>query len=254
MKEQKSLPFSASLSIFFRSFLIQSVWNYQSLLSVGFAFCLIPIARRLYKDQAERIGFLRRHLGFFNAHPYFASYALGAISRVEGDRQTGPEMIDRFRNALIGPLGAIGDQLFWGTIKPGCILFAMIGVLLIDRVHLLVAYFIAVLICYNIPHLLIRAKGILVGYREGFNVYKLLNIVQFQNFRIVYRGLGAISLGFVIGFNVLEYGRINPTMSAVFGLSICGSYIFHKWKHSFYRNALIILTGSVLIGIILENL
>jgi mannose/fructose/N-acetylgalactosamine-specific phosphotransferase system component IID len=251
MSHHKKLPF---WSMFFRSFLIQSVWNYQSLLSVGFAFCLKPVAGRLFEDKNDRFSFLRRHLSFFNAHPYFASYALGAITRVEEENPDDPIMVERFKNALIGPLGAIGDQLFWGTIKPACILLAMIGVLLIDPLDFLVGYFFLMLICYNIPHLLIRAAGIRIGYDEGIKVYKLLNSTRFDKFRTLYKIIGAISLGFVIGFSIPQYGKLNPVLAVVFGLSLSGSYLFHRWKHSFYRNTLIIITGSILIGIIAENL
>ncbi len=237
-----------------RSFLIQSVWNYQSLLSLGFAYSLKPVANRLFKDRGKRILFLRRHLSFFNSHPYFASYALGAISRVEEDTQNDPELVERFKNALIGPLGAIGDQLFWGTIKPGCILLAMIGVFLIDNINYLLGYFFIMLVLYNIPHIAIRMTGLRTGYREGFDVYKLLNAMLFQKYRNFYRAIGAISLGFIIGFSIPQYGAINPMLPVVFGASIIGSYLFHKWKHSFYRNTMIILTGSVLIGILVENI
>ena len=254
MRNQKKLPILTGLGVFLRSFFIQSVWNYRSLLSVGFAYCLIPIASRLYRNQEERVAFLKRQLSFFNAHPYFASYALGAISRVEEEKPSDPDLVERFKNALIGPLGAIGDQLFWGTIKPGCILLAMIGVLLIDHLHLLIGYFILMLICYNVPHLLIRSIGIQVGYREGLEVYKLLKSERFNKYRLIYRVLGAISLGFVIGFSIPQYGQINPVLAAVFGLSIFGSYVFHRWKHSFYRNTLIIITAAILIGVITENI
>ncbi len=63
------------------------------------------------------MSFLKRHLGFFNAHPFFASYALGAISRLEEDNPGNHELVDRFKNALIGPLGAIGDQTILGNDK-----------------------------------------------------------------------------------------------------------------------------------------
>jgi len=212
------------------------------------------VAKRLFKEREKRISFLRRHLSFFNAHPYFASYALGAISRVEEDTPNNPELVERFKNALIGPLGAIGDQLFWGTIKPGCILLAMIGVFLIENVNYLLGYFFIMLVLYNIPHILIRMTGLRTGYREGFDVYKLLNAAQFQRYRNLYRILGAISLGFIIGFSIPQYGTINPMLPVVFGASVVGSYIFHKWKHSFYRNTIIILTCSVLIGILVENI
>ena len=243
-----------TLRIFLRTFLIQSVWNYQSLMSVGFAYCLKPIAARIFDDLPQRASFLKRQLSFFNAHPYFASYAIGAVGRMEEDKPGEYELIERFKNALIGPLGVLGDELFWGTIKPGCVLLAMIGVLLIENAHLLIGYFFVMLVCYNLPHVRIRFSGLRIGYREGLNVYKLLQISRFNRYRIFYRFIGALSLGFVIGFCLPEYGQADPMLAVVFGASICGSYLFHKWKHSFYRNTILIITTSIVIGIIAENL
>ncbi|MBD3224490.1 MAG: PTS mannose family transporter subunit IID, partial [Caldithrix sp.] len=79
----KQLKWTDHLSIFFRSFLLQAGWNFKSMLSIGFVFALLPVAKRLYKTNEERKKFLLRHIGFFNAHPYFASYALGAIAKIE---------------------------------------------------------------------------------------------------------------------------------------------------------------------------
>ena len=113
-------------NIFIRSFFIQAAWNFKSLLSIGWTFSLLPIAKKLIKDEQQYMSFLNRHLSFFNAHPYIASYALGAIARLEEECAKSEdkkyEQIEKFKNAIIGPLGAIGDQLFWAVIKPASII------------------------------------------------------------------------------------------------------------------------------------
>ena len=115
--------------IFARSFYIQGSWNYQRMLNLGFCYSILPILKKLYKTEEERKSFLKRHMEFFNAHPYFASFALGATARLEEqnsvERWSSTRPITVFKNRLCGPLGAIGDKLFWGTVKP---LAAMIGV------------------------------------------------------------------------------------------------------------------------------
>ena len=77
------------VSIFLRSFFIQAVWNFKSLLAPGFCYTLIPAAKRLTNSENESCAFLKKHLCFFNAHPYFASYAVGAIIRLEKDLKEG---------------------------------------------------------------------------------------------------------------------------------------------------------------------
>jgi len=49
--------------------------------------------------------------------------------KVSGEAQT-PETIDRLKDLLISPLGAIGDRLFWATIKPASLITGMVGILL----------------------------------------------------------------------------------------------------------------------------
>ena len=125
------------IEIFFRSFFVQSGWNYKSLLSIGFCFAIVPVAKKLFKNDVKKYNqFVKRHLGFFNAHPYFTSYALGAVARLEEEiavNNSSDAHLEKFKNALIGPLGALGDQLFWATVKPATFTIGVLGFLLVER-------------------------------------------------------------------------------------------------------------------------
>ena len=63
---------------------------------------------------------------YFNAHPFLAGAAVGALARAELDQEPG-ERILRLRTALSGPLGALGDQLFWAGIVPATMGLALIA-------------------------------------------------------------------------------------------------------------------------------
>ena len=43
----------------------------------GWAFSMIPAIKKLYKTKEDRAAALKRHLEFFNTHPYIASPILG---------------------------------------------------------------------------------------------------------------------------------------------------------------------------------
>lgn len=43
----------------------------------GWAFSMIPAIKKLYKTKEDRSQALKRHLEFFNTHPYIASQFLG---------------------------------------------------------------------------------------------------------------------------------------------------------------------------------
>lgn len=163
------------IKIFFRSFYIQSTWNAERLLGLGFCFCLIPVARRLFHSESDVIDFLNRHLSFFNSHPYMATYALGAVANIEQQailkEWKDKRPITVLKERTVGPLGAIGDTLFWQIFRPA------FGVLAIALLFLLGIWgsFIY-LILYNIPHLYVRIRGLLAGYTKGFDIVRDLSL------------------------------------------------------------------------------
>ena len=151
------------------------------MLGLGFCFCTVPIVKRLYKDEQRCSLFLKRHIDFFNAHPYFASWALGAVAREEEKAfttgATDTEAIRTFKERMAGPLGVLGDQLFWSRIKP---LSAGLGVLL----ALTIGYsaVIVFIVLYNVPHMYVRVKGLFLGYKNGFSVTSYLSMERFRGF------------------------------------------------------------------------
>ena len=258
MKKKRIINFPVFISIFFRSFLIQAVWNYQSMLSIGICFALIPVANKLFKNRQKKIEFYNRHLNFFNAHPYFSSFALGAISRIEEDMVLeGKEdynKLDRLKNALIGPLGAIGDQLVWATLKPASILICLFAVILLDNYYTKIVFLFLFLILYNIPHLYIRIFGIIKGYQAGYDVYKILNIERFKTIKNVYGGLGGLALGIIIAYSLLKSGESNSAYAIVFSFSFLSAFFFKQMWQSVYRSLTFPVILAVILGVIIENL
>ena len=93
----------------------------------GLAFCLLPVLRAVARSRNEPLqASIQRHVGHFNAHPYLTSLALGAISRLEADGED-PEEIRRFKVAIRGPLGGLGDTLVWAGWLPATSLIALIA-------------------------------------------------------------------------------------------------------------------------------
>ena len=258
IKTEKKLGFPTFINMFFRSFFIQAVWNYQSMISVGFCLALVPVAKKLFKDRQDRMDFFNRHLNFFNAHPYFTSFALGAIARVEEDLVLEGEKeyykVDRLRSALIGPLGAIGDQLVWATLKPASILIGMLLVLLIEGVQTKIIFLFILLALYNIPHIYIRFYGIVRGYHAGFEIYKLLNIKNFTTVQNIYGAMGALALGIIFGFSLMASGEDHYLYAVVFLLCAAAAYFYKKFKQSTYRSLTLPIILALLIGILVENI
>jgi mannose/fructose/N-acetylgalactosamine-specific phosphotransferase system component IID len=162
------LPTSTWLRIYLRLFAVQGSWNYEILLGNGIAFCMEPALRLLPGGRGGEAytSALSRHARYFNCHPYFAGIAVGALSRAELDG-VAPALIERFRIALGGPLGSVGDRLVWASWLPLCSLVALTAFGLGARPLLVVAIF---LLLYNLGHLSLRAWGLRVGFERGLRV------------------------------------------------------------------------------------
>jgi mannose PTS system EIID component len=155
------------MSVFLRSFAIQGSWNYRTLLGSGFAFALLPALRHVHGPDSPRLmEAVTRHSQLFNAHPYLAGVALGAVARLEADGEP-PELIDRFKTALRGSLGALGDRIVWAGWRPACILLAFVVLLATQSAATAVATFLVV---YNAGHVMLRWWGLQVGIARGKDV------------------------------------------------------------------------------------
>jgi mannose PTS system EIID component len=162
------LPLGIWLRMYLRLFAVQGSWNYETMAGNGIAFCIEPALRLLPggtggQQYAEALG---RQARYFNAHPYLAGVAVGALTRAELDGVPAP-MIERFRTALGGPLGSVGDRLVWASWLPLCSLIALGAFGVGARPAQVIAIF---LLTYNTGHLILRAWGLRVGFQRGLRV------------------------------------------------------------------------------------
>lgn len=162
------LPASLRASILLRCLAIQGSWNYEILVGNGMGFCVEPALRGLpggsegqaYKDA------LARQSVYFNAHPYLASLAVGALARAELE-QVAPARIERFRTALCGPLGSLGDRLVWAAWLPAC---SLVALMLFGFRWSPLGVVAGFLLLYNIGHLGLRDWGLRAGWKYGLRV------------------------------------------------------------------------------------
>lgn len=149
-----------------RTPLLQATWNYERQQGLGWAWCFAPVLERLYPDAAVRRQRLAEHTAYFNTQPTLASLALGAVASLEEQRAAGltPEDdgVARVKTVLGSALAALGDRLFWFTLRPFA---ACLGVLLALGGSWTGA--VALWVCYNAVHLPLRYRGVAWGYRQG---------------------------------------------------------------------------------------
>lgn len=147
---------------------IQSAWNYEVLLGTGIGYCIEPALREIEggTDGQRYREALARESGYFNAHPYLAALAVGALARAELDGEP-PARIDRFRTALCGPLGSVGDRLVWAAWLPFC---SLIGLAAFGAGLGPAGVVILFLTIYNAGHIALRVWGLETGWRRGLGV------------------------------------------------------------------------------------
>jgi PTS system mannose-specific IID component len=189
------IPLAARAGMVLRSFTLQASFNYRTLIGAGFAFTLLPALRAIHGDRPDRLrDAVQRHQETFNSHPYLAGIAAGAVARLEADGAP-PEVVQRFKGALRGPLGALGDNLFWAGWRPVCVLIALIATATGAPWALVAGGF---LLIYNAGHLAARVAAFATGLRHGPDVGARLRRLPLP---AVQRGMartGALLLGFAV--------------------------------------------------------
>jgi len=169
------------LKVYFRSFLIEASWNFESMQNIGFTYGILPVGRRLCKTKEERALFSKRHLKFFNTHPSMAPAIMGVVINLEERHKLGEEgvleQIEGVKSSMMGPLAAIGDNVFWEYLRPfSAIVGVSIVLLFKDSRHPALAFLgplIAILI-YNLVNAYIRYKGLIQGYERGMEIVSVI--------------------------------------------------------------------------------
>ena len=160
-----TVPVPVLARCFARALFLQAAWNRRGMQNLGFAYAIHPALRALYPDPERLRDAVRRHLGFFNCHPYAAAAILGGAIHHEERVAAGAEPPGRplaYKATLQGPLAAVGDGFFWTALRPFFGALAALGALVVGWPAVLV-----VLAVYNAIHLTLRAALFRAGYRQG---------------------------------------------------------------------------------------
>ncbi|MDC9621284.1 PTS mannose transporter subunit IID [Xenorhabdus sp. XENO-7] len=202
---QKKLTKSDIRGVFLRSNLCQGSWNFERMQALGFCFSMVPVIRRLYPENTEeRKQAIKRHLEFFNTHPYVAAPILGVTMAMEEQRANGADIDDGAINGikvgLMGPLAGVGDPIFWGTVRP---VFAALGAGIAmsgSPLGPILFFFL-----FNLVRLLTRYLGVAYGYKKGLDIVKDMGGGFLQKMTE-----GASILGlFVMGALVNKWTKVN---------------------------------------------
>lgn len=157
-----------AISTLFRSFFLQCSWNLERMQNLGFLYALLPSLKRIYSTEKDRKAAQVRHLEFFNSQPYMASCILGAVVNMERECAEGridPKDISDFKSYTMTAFAAMGDSLFWNSLRPFCAVLALFFVY-----HERIWAPLVFLASFNTAHLFVRGRGFHLGVMEGLGI------------------------------------------------------------------------------------
>lgn len=227
---------------FARSFLIQGSWNYRTMLGSGFGFAMLPALRRIFQGDPRSLeDSLGRHVEHFNAHPYLSNVALGAVMRLEADGEDA-DAVRRFKTAVRGPLGGLGDALVWASWLPAVSMAALVLFWLGAPGWLAVLVFLVV---YNAGHVGLRAWGFRAGLAEGRDVARSLGRASFATWTERVRATAGLLLGLLVGAVLASGGGIGssgPFWGALAAAAFVGGALV---GHRLWRPAAVAVVAAV---------
>lgn len=100
-----------------RSLFLQASFNYERMQAGGWLYGILPGLEKIHTDKDDLSKSMKHNLEFFNTHPFLVTFVMGIILSLE-QQKADTNTIRAVRVAAMGPLGGIGDAIFWLTLVP----------------------------------------------------------------------------------------------------------------------------------------
>jgi PTS system mannose-specific IID component len=210
--------------VFWRCLFLQAAWNRRGMQNLGFACAIDPALRALYPDPERREEALRRHLGFFNCHPYMAAAIVGGAIhhevKVASGAEPGTQPLE-YKRTLQGPLAALGDGFFWTALRPFFGAVAALGALLAGWKAI-----VAAIVVYNAIHLALRIGLFRAGYLKGDAIVGDIARLGLPVAADRLRAAGAVLCGLAAAAVVVRSAALSGTSAGAFSvLVVAGGYL-----------------------------
>ncbi len=113
----KNVDNSVLNKMIWRSLFLQASFNYERMQAGGWLYGMIPGLEKVHTNKDDLALSMSHNLDFINTHPFLVTFVMGIVLSLE-QQKADIQTIRSVRIAAAGPLGGIGDALFWFTLVP----------------------------------------------------------------------------------------------------------------------------------------
>lgn len=178
-----------------RSCNLQGSFNYERMQAAGWLNSITPGLEKIHTNKEDLAASMAHNLEFFNTHPFLVTFVMGIVLSLEQNKADIPT-IRAVRVAAMGPLGGIGDALFWFTLVP-----ITAGITANMALEGSFAAPIIFLLVFNIVQFLIRFWLMNWSYKLGAQAIEILT----ENAREFTRAASILGV-FIVGALTSNYG------------------------------------------------
>lgn len=96
---------------------LQASFNYERMQACGWLWAMLPGLQKIHTNKEDLKASMAHNLDFLNTHPFLVTFVMGIVLSLEQNKAD-TQTIRSVRISAAGPLGGIGDALFWLTLVP----------------------------------------------------------------------------------------------------------------------------------------
>ncbi|HIY30280.1 MAG TPA: PTS system mannose/fructose/sorbose family transporter subunit IID [Candidatus Mediterraneibacter avicola] len=174
---------------------LQASFNYERMQSCGWLWGILPGLQKIHTNKEDLKASMAHNLDFLNTHPFLVTFVMGIVLSLEQNKAD-TKTIRSVRISAAGPLGGIGDALFWLTLVP--ITAGLTANMAMDRQIIGAILF---LLIFNVVQFIVRFGLMYWSYGLGTKAVTLLT----ANAKEFTRAASILGI-FVVGGLIANYG------------------------------------------------
>jgi len=146
-------------------------------------------------NNPEALSPAASQITYFNTNTFCAPTVFAAQLALREKQARGEYVVigaDEFAAAVMAPVAAVGDALFWGGLRPlaalAAVILALLGFLWAP---------LAVVLLFTLPCVVVRIAGSFLGYVRGAQVVAMIQQLHLANLAVRIKQINVVLLGVI---------------------------------------------------------